>query len=98
MSAKTVGLCGIVAIGLCGMIVVGQDRGRGQAQGQGRGNPVPTQPKGWTAAQLNAEAADLLTKKEPAVNFNFFTNPAYNTEMRRLKGTQPVLVHGKRAD
>ena len=84
MSAKTVGLCGIVAIGLCGVIVLGQDRGRGQgqaqAQAQGRGNPVPTQPKVWTAAQLNAEAADLVTKKEPAVNFNFFTNPAYNTE------------------
>jgi len=105
MSAKTVGLCGIVAIALCGLfgaIVAGQDRGRGQgqgqAQGQGRGNPVPTQPKVWTAAQLNAEAAALVSKTEPAVNFNFFTNPAYNTEMRRLKGTQPVLVHGKRAD
>ena len=102
MSAKTVGLCGIVAIALCSAIVVGQDRGRGQgqgqAQGQGRGNPVPTQPKVWTAAQLNAEAAALVSKNEPAVNFNFFTNPAYNTEMRRLKGTQPVLVHGKRAD
>src|SRR3954467_2846986 len=102
MSAKTVGLCGIVAIALCGAIVVGQERGRGQAQGQaqgqGRGNPVPTQPKVWTAAQLNAEAADLVSKKEPPVNFNFFANPAFCWGVRRLKGTQPVLVHGKRAD
>ena len=103
MSAKAVGVCGIVAIGLCGAIVFGQDRqgqgqGQPQAQGQGRGNRVPTQPKVWTAAQLNAEAATLITRKEPAVNFNFFSEPTFNTEMRRLKGTQPVLVHGKRAD
>ena len=50
----------------------------------------------WNLAEMTAVGQELATTK--ATTHRFFGEKAYNMEVRRLTGPQPILVHAKKSD
>jgi len=81
---------GILLAGLCVAAVAAQSDRPERV-------PAPTkEAKVWSAADVKARGMELLKTK--ANNYSFFSETAYNAELRNLTGKQPVLQHIKRGD
>jgi mannose-6-phosphate isomerase-like protein (cupin superfamily) len=93
MRAITIGLCGILLV-LGGVVAFGQ---REAGKAARRDTPAPTDKSAsWTMAEMKAVGQELGSSKE--TTHRFFGEKAYNMEVRRLAGPQPILQHGKKSD
>lgn len=86
------------ALGI-GTLLFGLSAGLASAQAPARpaATPAPTtEAKVWAVGELDSHGKELLVTG--ANNWSFFSEKAYNAELRNLKGKQPVLQHITRAD
>ena len=94
MRAFAIGLCGILVV--CGIVAFGQGKA-GKAGSPPPDPPAPTDKSvSWTMAEMNAVGHELASAKQ--TTHRFFGEKAYNMEVRRLVGPQPILVHSKKCD
>src|ERR1700709_1097260 len=95
MRNLVIGLAGIPALVVCGVLVFGVFV---SGQEGARHDPPPPTDKGasWTVAEMTAAANELTGKK--SATHRYFGAKAYNMEVRRLAGPQPILQHAKKSD
>lgn len=92
MRGWTMVLSATVVLGVCGWMAFGQG-----GAGRARDTPAPTdKTAAWSMAEMQAINQQMAASKE--ITHRFFGEKAYNMEVRRLAGPQPILQHAKKSD